>query len=462
MDITTLAIMMDKDPSPYIDEYKKQIISFQHLLDLQKQPEKLIRQTMDFLLRYTNLKSNLSDVLLFSVKKAKTYKLKTSLIAANLTLTYKKLTKSSDFIKLLLDEVHDCVKYIHNIKTVVQESDKDLILNYYKIGTDKQKLFCYYFICFLFNKFNLDLEIEVCTGLFDNPKVRKYCYTYFIENMNMSLLSDKCKKYGEKLYKDIVGRKDEREYLILKMKVFVLFRNRFNIKNTVIPLALSMMDPEKDDVKDLMTVIVDSVNKNEVLNVIKIISETFCSPFKDDDMICYGLNLLRSIYIKFDKEVEKDEEDFEDGEEGINFEDGEEEYEEDGKEEYEEDGEEGIIFEDGKEEYEQDNKNKKKITDNQEKEFCNNLKEVILNYVECFKGLKTKSVAYAYRSVINVLKTKKNNGRGISYILKKRSKEEKADQYGKKYSKTERKELFVRRSKRKYKLSKNRMRKNKK
>ncbi|WUR04268.1 SDA1-like protein [Vairimorpha necatrix] len=427
MDIVTLSINMDKDPSPYKDEYKKQILSFIHLLDLQKQPEKLIRQTMDFLLRYANIDSSLPQVLLESVSKAKTHKLKTALIAANMTLTYKKLTKSRDFIKLILDQVHDCPKYIHNIKTIIQEDDLEIILKYYKVGNDKQKLFCYYFICFLFNKFKLNLELEICTGLFENQKVRKYCYNYFIETMNMSLLSNKCKKYGEKLYRDIVGRKDEREYVISKMKVFVTFRNRFNIKQSVVPMALCMMDPEKEDVKDLMSVIVESVTKDEVMECIKIIAETFCSPFKDDDMICYGLNLMRGLYVKFDKEVEND-----------TIESEEETSDED------------------------ESNNSEKINDedksNENKKLCEDIKDTILNYVECFKGVKTKSVAYAYRSVINVLKKKKNNGRELSYICKKMTKEEKQ----KIFSKNEKKELDVRKNKRKYKLSKNRIRKNKK
>lgn len=42
MDIATLSINMDKDPSPYINEFRKQISSFEHLLNLNKQPEKLI------------------------------------------------------------------------------------------------------------------------------------------------------------------------------------------------------------------------------------------------------------------------------------------------------------------------------------------------------------------------------------------------------------------------------------
>lgn len=67
-------------------------------------------------------------MLLFDVKKAETYKLRTSLASANLTLTYKELTKGGDFIKLILDEAHDCVECIHNIKIVAQDSDDDHIL----------------------------------------------------------------------------------------------------------------------------------------------------------------------------------------------------------------------------------------------------------------------------------------------------------------------------------------------
>lgn len=448
MDIATLSINMDKDPSPYINEFRKQISSFEHLLNLNKQPEKLIRQTMDFLLRYSNLDSSIPSVFLESVRKSKTMKLKNALIAANLTLTYKKLIKSRDFIKLVLDEVTDCPKFIYKIKTIIQESDQDIILEYYNIGNEKQKLFCYFFICFLSSKYKLNLDKFICTGLFDNPKVRKYCYTYFLETMDMSLLSEDCKKYGDKLYKEIVGRKDEREFLVYKMKVFVLFRTRFNIKNSVMPLALSMIDPEKPDVKDLMNVIVDSVNKEEVMNVVKIISETFCSPFKDDDMICYGLGLMRGIYIKFDKKVISsnfDDEDTIDDEDAFD--------DEDTCDDEDTTDDKNTI----------DNEDTIKCKSNDENNlFCETLKECILNYVECFKGLKNKSIAYAYRSVINVLKNKKNNGKELAYIHKKLSKEEKREMYAKKYTKEERKELFTRKSKRKFKLSKKRIRKNKK
>jgi hypothetical protein len=89
--------------------------------------------------------------------------------------------------------------------------------------------------------------------------------------------------------------------------------------------------------------------------------------------------------------------------------------------------------------------------------------------VECFRDSKVKSITYAYRAVINVIKKKKNSGREINFILRKLSKEERLDLHKKNKEtnkieremyKAEKKEMSKKKSKRKFKLSKKRLKMN--
>lgn len=464
MNLSQLSIYMDKDPTPYIQEYKKQIQSLTHLVNLKTQPDKLIRQTVDFLLRYSFLDNTLPQIILNIIPNINSYKLKTNLISSLFIMVHKKLITSYDLILIILENITDCPKYINAIKPLIKSTDKQLIINYYKTGTDKQKLFCYYFIC---TKFQEETDL-ICKGLFENSKIKKFCLNYLIESgfkLN--------KFYFNKLFNDI-NKLDSRENTILKMKVYCKCEDG----KSIVPLALSMIDVSKDDIKELMNVVVDGCRVDDVLSVVKGIRKLFCCPYKEEEIVCYGMNLLREIYLKFCGKRKCDEDSSEEynecidgGDECIDGDDSEDEcINSDDYSRCISDNEcinSRCIGDNTSDNIKYNNENNKSNNINaKNNEDTKNtlilLKDDILNCVECFKGMKSKSINYSYRSVINAIKNKKHNNREIDFIRKKLSKEERKEKYKKVLSKEEKKEMYMRKSKRKFKLSKKNIRNKKK
>lgn len=98
--------------------------------------------------------------------------------------------------------------------------------------------------------------------------------------------------------------------------------------------------------------------------------------------------------------------------------------------------------------------------------FLQHLKDQMLNYAECFKDSKVKSISYSFRALANALKHKKNTGREIDFILRKLTKDERLELHRKNKNenktnrelyKAEKKEMSKKKSKRKFKLSKKRL-----
>nr|AGE95722.1 hypothetical protein ECU06_0690 [Encephalitozoon cuniculi] len=213
----------------------------------------------------------------------------------------------------------------------------------------------------------------------------------------MELLSPEGARFGKMVFRDLQKSMMEREERIMKMKIYVLFRSRYGLKASVVQMAMEMLNPEKDDIKDLMEIIVEEVMEQDVLRVIDIVGDALCSEFRDDDFVVYGLNMMREIYCKFDPEAAKlkREENAEEGPRALSSDSDEDE------------GQDG--------------------PENKRSRVVEEMGERIAKYVECFKGSKNKSIFYAYTSVMNVMRHKKYCGKGLGFIRRKASKEERVE-----------------------------------
>lgn len=399
MDRYQVMVGLSRNPENYTEEYGKQLQLFEALVRLPKQPEKVLRQTLALLLAYPRVDERLPIVLIGNIKAVKCYKIRNIILNSLFVLKYKRLVSSEQLLENLLDHCADLRSVLKKTRKEVGEETIPCLLKYYRNGTDKQRCFCYYLMVYLFSRGHSQLEDEVCGGLFVDGKVGKMCTLYFLDQIDfegeksdeaMSLLSEDGVRFGKLLFKEISSKKMEREQKVAKMKVYVLFRARYGLKASVVPMAMNMLDTEKEDVKDLIRIIVGSVTSRDVLKVIEIVSDVLCSEFRDDDFIVYGLNILREIYCKFDPEVGRPVERSESDDEYIEQSEAEEDVEGDVK------GDTAL----------------------------EEIKDKILNRVECFRGSKVKSVRYAYCSVVNAIRNKKRLNRPPEFVRRKSTKEE--------------------------------------
>ena len=415
MDTYEVLLGLSKNPRNYIEEYGKQLDTFVSLVNLPNQPEKPIRQVLSLLLTHVKIDSRLPNALINSIRTIKCHKIRHVVIESLFLLKRNKLIDADQLLRNLL-EYHSDLKSILNLtRREVSVDTVPCLLEYYTKGNDKQKCFCYYMIVYLFSCGHTELEKDVCEGMFVDGKVGKLCMLYFLDQIDfeeegskaMDLLSDEGASVGKKLFKNIQREAVDREVKIMKMKVYSLFKSRYGLKASIVPLALDMLNPDKSDIKDVMRLIIGGTTENDVMKVIGVVSEMLCSEFRDDDYIAYGLNVLRELYCKFDSEASKLKQKGMD----MDMEDACDDNEFASEDASTCTNEEHIESED-------------KENDMRIKEFIDGMKDKITNAVSCFKDSKSKCVYYAYMSVVNVMNHRKYSGKRPEYLKKKASKEE--------------------------------------
>lgn len=411
MDVYQVMAGLSKSPENYVEEYGRQLELFESLVKLPKQPEKTVRQTLSFLLAHPTIDKRLAAVLISSIRTVRCLKVRRIVVESLFMLRRKELVSTEQLLRNVLEHHPDLKSVLGRTKGVVSEEAAGCVVEYYRKGTEKQRSFCYYLVVYLFTRGCSMLEPEVCGGLFEDGRVGRICRLYFLDQIDfeeegakaMELLSTGAERFGRQLLKSLQEGKMEREEKIMKMKIYVMFRKRYGLRGSVVQMAMEMLNPEKEDVKDLMRIVVEGVLEQDVLKVVDVVGDTLCSEFRDDDFVVYGLNMMREIYCKFDSVAGRLRK-----EEGI---------EEGSSESF---GSGGESDEEGTEESDEKECQAESAT-------VSRMKERMLRYVECFKGSKTRSIFYAYRSVINVMKHKKYSGRSVEFVRRKASKEERVE-----------------------------------
>ncbi|KAH9411262.1 hypothetical protein HK407_06g10920 [Ordospora pajunii] len=417
MDTYEVMLGLSKNPRNYTEEYRKQLDMFVSLVNLPNQPDKPIRQVLALLLTHVKIDSRLPDALISSIKTIKCHKIRHMVIESLFLLKRNKLIDADRLLRNLLEYHPDLKSILNRTRRDVSGDAIPCLLEYYAKGNDKQKCFCYYMIVYLFSGGHSELEKDVCEGMFAEGRVGKMCMLYFLDQIDfedegskaMDLLSDEGAGVGKRLFKSIQQEAVDREVKIMKMKVYSLFKSRYGLRASIVPLALDLLNPDKSDIKDVMRLVVGGTTEGDVMKVIGVVNEMLCSEFRDDDYIAYGLNVLRELYCKFDEEARKlKQRDMDMGEEGA-FE-SEEEFE----------SEDASICT-NEEHTEESGSKENELRMN---ELIDSMKDKITNAVSCFKESKSKCVYYAYMSVVNVMNHRKYSGKRPEYVKKKASKEE--------------------------------------
>jgi hypothetical protein len=404
MDIHRISHEVARNPETYREEYRSEMRSYESLTRLPQQPEKIIRQTLAFLLSHPRMEEGLAETLVSSLSTTKCLKIRQLVLNGLFSLKRTGAISSSLLLKTLLEHSVELKSFLKRCREIADEAVIPIVQEYYRRGTDKQRCFCYYMIVYLFSCGHTQLEEDVCKGLVSEGKINRICHLYLLDQIDfeeegrmdpMSLLSEEASKYGKRLLKHITEDKMEREEKILKMKTYVLFKRKFKLKGSVVPLAMGMIDMEKPDVKDLIGIIIGSATERNVMKIVGLIAENFCSEFRDDDYIVYGLNMMRELYCKFDPTVvgtvlveDEDSEEHGTGDtEGYRAAD-------------------ACLLED-------------------KMQFLEQLKDRILNCIECFRRNKVKGISFAYASVKNAVSHKRRCSKDVDYIKKKSTREEK-------------------------------------
>lgn len=285
-----------------------------------------------------------------------------------------------------------------------------------------------------------DLEKIICEAFFGSSKLTKICLLYFLNRIEIACDLSKIKngyEYGKRIYFELTQTMMERVMKIKKAEVYVLFKKEFQIKNSITKMLMNMVDVEKEDLGEILNCLIKSVEQHEVLDVVKMISEEFVNEGKEDDIACYGMNVLRELYIRFAglyKETVSEEEDSHLVEE------------EDSHSVEEEDSH--LFEEEDSDLVEEDYTNKKKIKKTNkleedetsktkriynrncmdikepDSEFIKKLKDVILGYISVFSGNHNKSIHFAYKSVIKAVVHGEITDKDATFIMKSKTKEE--------------------------------------
>lgn len=138
-----------------------------------------------------------------------------------------------------------------------------------------------------------------------NQKEMKLLSRIVHENEEKSkIFSDLEKHEAKKLAKDlfdfIKDSKEDRSIRILRLKIVSMLKIHFNLEIKIYEFVINLIDTSNEDLRIVMSILIDSLHKKEVHKCVKKILNTFCGEYRDDDWIIYGLNLLTEICVKYE------------------------------------------------------------------------------------------------------------------------------------------------------------------
>lgn len=468
MDLITLGIKLKSDPLTYRNEFVDELRSFEMLASLPSPPVKQIKPFLSFVIRNVHVDPESSIKCLYTaLENIKDLKMRRTILAGLILVRQKKLIESKELFKRILTFGSDLRFYLKGCQEFLDVDCYGVLMEWYSKGTEKQKSFCYYFLLILFHRIGqnnkdiecvndqtdntkdhisdisddaedcvndkvddvdipivdpkflkknlyfddhkkiIQLETVICEAFFGTNKISKICMLYFLNRTEIAFDISKLAngfEYARRIYKDLSENHMDRDVKIMKLRIFVQFKKHFKVKNSITNIILKMIDLEKEDLGELLDCLVNSVERSEANSVMKVLSEEFVHENKDDDIVCYGMNVMREIYYRL-AGLEKN------GALDLN-----EEYEEDSY----------VNGDSCENEDNVDDSDKKKFKSNVKDEdpFVTHLKEVILAYISIFRGNRTKSIHYAYKALIKAVVKNEAIDKPTTFILKSKTKEE--------------------------------------
>lgn len=441
MDLVTLGMKLKDDPLTYRREYIDELRSFEALISLPTPPLKQIRPVLAFIVRNCHVEPGHSVSLLTAALTAiKDIRAKRTILGGLVLVRQKGFITSVELFKAVLAHGSDLKFYLRGCQEFLEEACYGILVEWYEKGTEKQKSFCYYFLLVLFSRQGAEdsgapavvdaarLEEIICEAFFSTSRISKTCMLYFLNRTEISFDISRLRQgaeYAKKIYKELVDTHMEREVKIMKLRIFVLFKKHFQLKCSITNIVLKMLDLEKEDLGDLLGCLIQSIERPEALAVYKVLSEEFVSESKDDDVVCYGMNVMREVYYRL-AGLQKS------GVLNLN-----EEYDDCISEEMDDVSmasiEDDTRSMDGASDLPDTSCSAVSTAHSSGPEggaaatddpFIERLKETILAYISPFRGNRTKGIRYAYKALLKGVMKNETVDRSATFILKSKTKEE--------------------------------------
>lgn len=343
MDLETLSAQLNKDPESYAEEYKKILLAYSSMIDIPVQNSSRVKQFLSILSPYIfKIDTEFPSVAVKHLQKTTDEHIRKDLVRLLVFFYNKRLIEPRYFFRLYLEyadklEVSAVTKYC-------EISCLDVFIDYLRNGNDRQKPFSFLMVVYIYEnldfskaarckeKWTFKISSETSSGplyvgsnanlamakclelimenLFTAPKLIKIAVLYFLNEIDFCVSENpkivECigfstaEKLCKKLITNIRAKQDLRATRVLKYRVITVLKKYYGLDIRIGARLLRLIDPTKEDLKDILALVIDAVDESEVESVVDKILETFCCEHKDDDFIAYGLNILREFVLKFD------------------------------------------------------------------------------------------------------------------------------------------------------------------
>lgn len=326
MDLEALAVQLNKNPENYADEYRRVLRAYESMIDLPVQNFARIKPLIDLLSQYVfKIKTEFPSVAIRHLKNTASPEVRRVLVKLVVRLYQKRTIVPPEFLRLYMDYAD---KLEVNIATQHCSSEcLHVFFDYLERGSDRQKSLSLLMVAYLYEKADLSaldgaagagtrqsasekrcIETLV-SNLFTVPKLINIAVLYFLSEIDfctedasrivLELGFVRAEELCRQLLRNIMSRADPREMRIKKYRVISTLKAHYGLGIQIGSHLLRLVDPTKEDLKDVLRIILESVDENEVLGVVDKVLDTFCCEHKDEDFIVYGLNVLREFAAKF-------------------------------------------------------------------------------------------------------------------------------------------------------------------
>lgn len=117
------------------------------------------------------------------------------------------------------------------------------------------------------------------------------------------LKKKEAKKLARKLFEEVKQKLDDRLMRLKKLKIISLLRKIHKLELDLCTYIIRLIDPSRNDLKMVVNILLESMTQDDVKSVVARIVDMFCSEYRDDDFIVYGLNILKEIVLRFKIDV---------------------------------------------------------------------------------------------------------------------------------------------------------------
>ncbi|KAG0435383.1 hypothetical protein DMUE_4754 [Dictyocoela muelleri] len=108
---------------------------------------------------------------------------------------------------------------------------------------------------------------------------------------------------SKKLFSEVQQKLDERPMRLKKLKIISLIKQIHKLNLKLNNYLLRLIDPSRGDLKFVINILLESMTNDDVKSVVARVVDMFCSEYRDDDFIVYGLNILKEIVLRFKVDV---------------------------------------------------------------------------------------------------------------------------------------------------------------